>query len=483
VAGRIAAIDQGTTSTRILLAEGATARIVHAVEHRQHYRRPGWVEHDPEELVANIVAGLAAAARDAPIDAIGIDNQGESCLAWDAATKRAVSPVIVWQDNRTTPTIERLKAAGAETLTLERAGLPLDAYFSAAKLAWIVEHVDEAKALRARGRLRLGTTDAFFLDRLAGRFVTDVTTASRTSLMNLETGAWDAELCELFGVPMESLPEIVPTVGDFGAVALAGREVPVTASLVDQQAGLYGHGCRAPGDAKITFGTGAFALAVTGTEICRAPQIGLLPTVAWRLPDRAASYALDGGVYTAGAAVSWARALGLFRDFTEIGDFDGSSAIERGIVFVPALSGLACPHWDRDAAGLWLGLTLDTGPRDMVRAVLEGVALRAAEVMAAMGRHVDLAPSISIDGGLSRNGYFCRFLARVLGREIVARGSGELTALGTAMLAGADSGIIFADDAPDRRHAPAGDAAALRARFTEAIALSRSWGRAELAGR
>ena len=483
MAGRVAAIDQGTTSTRLLLAEGAGARVVHAAEHRQYYPHPGWVEHDPEELVANILACLSAAARDARLDALGIDNQGESCLAWDAVTKRAVSPVIVWQDNRTTPTIERLKAAGVETLTLERAGLPLDAYFSAAKLAWIVEHIEEAKALRARGRLRLGTTDAFFIDRFAGRFVTDITTASRTSLMNLETGAWDAELCDLFGVPLDSLPEIVPTVGDFGAVALAGREVPVTASLVDQQAGLYGHGCRAPGDAKITFGTGAFALAVTGAEIYRAPEIGLLPTVAWRLSDRAASYALDGGVYTAGAAVNWARALGLFRDFAEIEDFDGPTAIERGIAFVPALSGLACPHWNRDAAGLWLGLTLNTTPRDMVRAVLEGVALRAAEAMDAMARHVDLAPSISIDGGLSRNGYFCGFLARVLGRGIVARGSGELTALGTALLAGADGSVTLADGAPDRHYAPAGDAAALRDRFGAAIAIARGWGRAELAGR
>ena len=217
----IAAIDQGTTSTRSLaLAGDGSVAVVKALEHRQIYPRAGWVEHDPEELVANILA-CAAAVPD--LEALGIDNQGESCLAWNAETKEAISPVIVWQDNRTAETVERLKADKAEALTLARAGLPLDSYFSASKLAWLFDNAPEAKALHAKGKLRLGTTDAFFLDRLTGRSVTDITTASRTSLLNLETGDWDPDLCDLFGVPLESLPRIVPTTGDFGAVKINGK--------------------------------------------------------------------------------------------------------------------------------------------------------------------------------------------------------------------------------------------------------------------
>ena len=216
----IAAIDQGTTSTRALaLQPDGGVTVVRAIEHRQIYPRPGWVEHDPLELIRNIVA-CAEAVEDP--QALGIDNQGESCLAWDAGTLEPVSPVIVWQDSRTAETIEKLKAEGAEALTLERAGLPLDAYFSASKLAWILANMPDAKNLHKNGRLRLGTTDAYFLHRLTGRCVTDITTASRTSLMNIASGAWDAELCRLFGVPLETLPEIVPKNVEATTATLAG---------------------------------------------------------------------------------------------------------------------------------------------------------------------------------------------------------------------------------------------------------------------
>ena len=308
---RVAAIDQGTTSTRLLIVEDGVAEVRHAVRHRQEHPRPRWVEHDPLELLANVRACAEAAG---PAAAMGLDNQGESCLAWDGATGEPLSPVIVWQDNRTGEAIERLRASGAELLTIERAGLPLDPYFSASKLAWLLAEVER------RPSLRLGTTDAWFLDRLTGRFVTDVTTASRTSLMNLATCRWDEELCRLFGVPMECLPEIRPTVGDFGGVG----GVPLTAAVVDQQAALYGHGCRDAGDAKVTFGTGAFALAITGTEIVRAPERGLLPTVAWQIGGQTV-HAVDGGVYDAGAAVEWASRLGLFEDLAEL----DSSPIRR----------------------------------------------------------------------------------------------------------------------------------------------------------
>jgi len=254
----ILAIDQGTTSTRALcVGADGRAQITHAVKHRQYYPKPGWVEHDAEELIANIKACIEASPG---ISAIGIDNQGESCLAWHADSKQALTAVIVWQDNRTHEVIEGLKRDGHEARVLELAGLPLDSYFSASKLAWILRNCSEAGDLLRQGKLRMGTTDAYFLDRLAGRFVTDISTASRTSLLNLESGEWDDELCELFGVPRQVLPEIVATKGDLGSIESQGRRIPVTASVVDQQASLYGHGCRDIGDAKITFGTGAFAL-------------------------------------------------------------------------------------------------------------------------------------------------------------------------------------------------------------------------------
>ena len=469
----VLAIDQGTTSTRALLLEAdGRSRLTCVLEHRQSYPWPGWVEHDAEELLANVIACAGSAA--AP-ECIGIDNQGESCLAWDADTGRALSPVVVWQDSRTQPLIERLKAAGHEAVVLERSGLPLDPYFSASKLAWLYRELPEAAGLHRQRRLRLGTTDAFFLQRLTGRCVTDVTTASRTSLMNIAEATWDPILCELFGVPMEALPEIVSSTGDFGSIGVHGRRVPLRTSIVDQQAALYGHGCRGAGDAKITFGTGAFALMVTGSTPLRAPDQGLLPTVAWRRGSEAATYALDGAVYSAGAAVNWARGLGLFDDYASIDGFDSAPAIDRGLVFLPALAGLACPHWDRRARGAWLGLALDTGARDLMQALLEGIALRSAEVVSAMATLVPITGTLSVDGGLVRNRYFCQFLADVLERPLRVPANGELTALGTALLAAGAAGqsIVPADDGRivenRRRQGGAGS------RFAEAVALTRRW--------
>lgn len=316
----VLAIDQGTTSTRAIRVDDAGNRdIVRVASHRQFYPQPGRVEHDPEELIKNISLCIDQCP---DITAIGIDNQGESCLAWDAETKKAICPVIVWQDDRTRPEIEDLKSRGLESLILERAGLPLDSYFSGAKLGWIMKNIPEARRLHAQGRLRLGTTDAFFLDRLTGRFATDISTASRTSLMALADGTWDETLCRLFKVPMDALPEILPTTADFGHVTSKGRSIPVTASVVDQQAALYGHGARKPGDAKITFGTGAFALVVTGHTPFQSPDQGLLPTAAWKLQDGKTVFALDGGVFSAGSAVNWAKSLGLFSSYDQINAFE-----------------------------------------------------------------------------------------------------------------------------------------------------------------
>lgn len=469
---RVAAIDQGTTSTRVLVTDGASRRIAHAAEHRQLFPKQGWVEHDPEELIANVEACIEAAGK---VDAIAIANQGESCLAWDAESKKPVSPVIVWQDQRTQPRIDALKARGAEAMTFDRAGLPLDPYFSASKFRWILDNVDEARRLAQVGRLRLGTTDAFFLDRLAGVYATDVTTASRTSLMNLGTGEWDAELCALFGVPMECLPPIRATVGAFGFARTSHGDVPIRASVVDQQASLYGHGCREPGDLKVTFGTGAFALSVTGDRPVIAVEQGLLPTVAWQFDGQPRVYALDGGVYNAGSAVNWARSIGLFESFEEIETFEGPAAIERGLVFVPALSGLACPYWDRRATGLWLGITLATSRLDLVRAILEGVALRTAQVLTAMDTHGGIGAEISIDGGLSRNRYFRRFLASLLGKVVVAPCEPELTALGAASLAMHESGGEIGAERPPLRVEPQTSHGEWLGLFTAAVERARNW--------
>jgi glycerol kinase len=469
----VLAIDQGTTSTRALCvhADGRT-EVTHVVRHRQFYPHAGWVEHDADELIAAIEACIEASPQ---ARAIGIDNQGESCLAWNAETRQAITPVIVWQDNRSQPGIEKLKRDGYEDRVLQLAGLPLDSYFPASKLAWILHHNEEAASLLRQGKLRMGTTDAYFLDRLTGRFVTDVSTASRTSLMNLQSGEWDSELCELFGVPMQVLPEIVPTTGALGEISQHGRAVAVTASVVDQQASLYGHGCRQAGDTKITFGTGAFALAVTGDQPRQSPQQGLLPTVAWQITGSKPVYALDGGVYCAGSAVEWAAGLGLFGDYSEINQFDRTAAIDRNLVFVPALSGLACPHWDRRAAGLWLGLSLDTDSRDLIQSLLEGVALRAAEVIRAMGEMAAMGDRISIDGGMSANPYFCQFLANVLGQQVSVNAMPEVTALGTAMLA-AGGELALADDVhPRRDYLPDAEVSHYRERFTEAVSRCRDW--------
>ena len=472
----VVGIDQGTTATKAyrLSADGDFQQLC-SIEHRQLYPQPGWVEHDPRELLASVEGCLDRAG---VVAGAGLDNQGETVIAWDADNGEPVYNAIVWQDNRTQAFTDRLKAEDAEKITLERAGLPLDPYFSASKLRWILDHVSGAAALAKRGKLRLGTSDAYFLDRLCGRYATDIVTASRTSLMNLATGEWDAELCRLFGVPMQLLPPIRPSIGEFG---IARRvNVPIVAGIVDQQAALFGHGCRMAGQAKITFGTGAFALAVTGRQPLGAPESGLLPTLAWRLGAHT-TYAVDGGVYNAGSALDWARRLGLFSQFAEIEQFDAPSAIERGVVFVPALSGLACPYWDRSAAGMWLGMGLDTSSWDLVQAVFEGVALRSAQAMAAMHARLPLASSVSIDGGLARSPYFCQFLANALNRTVVIPATVDLTGLGISQLAYLGAGLSSDGSvppvaAPERTIAPRAPLAdAVHARFADAVKRARGW--------
>lgn len=472
------AIDQGTTTTRALIVdENGNVEPLLSLPHRQIYPKSGWVEHDPEELIVNLGRCFEAAGEIEGVGAAGLANQGESCIAWDADTGEALGPVIVWQDDRTRTATDQLRADGAEDMVRERSGLPLDPYFSASKLAWLIRENPRARHCLEHGRLRLGTTDAFFLDRLTGRFATDVTTASRTSLMNIATCDWDDELCRLFGVPRETLPPIVPTTGDFGGVPCGDRSLPLAASIVDQQASLYGHGCRVAGDTKITFGTGAFALTVTD-GLKRTDARGPLATIAWQKGGESPVHALDGGVYCAGSAVNWARHLGLFQRFEEIDAFDHPPAIGRGLAFVPALAGLACPHWDRAARGTWLGLSLDTTSADMMQAVLEGVALRIGEVVAAIETGQSISDPVAIDGGMTANPYFCQFLAAVLERDIMISDQPELTAIGAAALAAEAGERPFPLQRRGKRIAPRPLPAGNRQTFAAARAAIEAFGAA-----
>lgn len=472
----VVGIDQGTTTTRAfqLLHDGEFVPMC-GFSHRQFYPQAGWVEHDPRELLSSIAQCLDYATGAA---GVGLGNQGETVVIWDAETGEPLYNAIVWNDTRTRDTVDQMRRDGAETLTLARSGLPLDARFSASKLRWLLDHVPNARRLARAKRLRLATSDAFFLDRLCGRYATDVTTAARTGLMNLATGTWDPELCRLFGVPVDLLPPVLPTAHEYGAIR--GRDVPLTASVADQQAALFGHGCHTAGDVKITFGTGALALAISGDAPPACNGSGILATIAWRVGTRTA-YAVDGGVYNATSAMNWVRSLGLYTDHRELDAFRGPPALERDIVFVPALSGLGCPHWDRSAAGLWLGLGLDTQREDLVRSALEGIALRCAQVLDVMNTQVPLADSVSVDGPLRNSRYFCEFLARALGRRIVVPSAPDLTGLGIAQLAfvGAALSPVAAlppTDPPDRVVEPVDVLpAALHARFADAVARSRGW--------
>jgi glycerol kinase len=443
---RVIAIDQGTTSSRALALGGdGLLQPILSLPHGQTTPAPGHVEQDAEELLTNIQRCLAASGA----DIVGLSNQGESCLAWDARDGRPVSPVISWQDDRTADVVAALDRDGAAPLVMGRSGLPLDAYFSASKLGWIVRHLPRAADLARQGHLRLGTTDAFFRDRLTGRFETDVATASRTSLMGLSSGAWDPDLCQMFGVPISALPRITPTSGDLGTLPGGAR---LAASIVDQQAALFGHGCRAPGQTKITFGTGAFAQCLTGALV--RPGAAVLPTVAWQEGQGPVTYALDGGVYAAASAVNWARGLGLFTDHAEIAAFASalkdSPAIDRGLAFVPALVGLGAPHWNRAARGAWLGLGLADGKADLMQALLEGIALRSVEVLAAMASVQAADGPVSVDGGLSRNPYFTQFLADTLGRDLFLSDEVELTAAGLAQMAARTAGVSVPEVRPGR---------------------------------
>ncbi len=426
---RYAGIDQGTTATKLLiLSENGQIDSCFQKEHKQIMPKKGWVEHDGDEIYKNICEAIDYAGN---IDAIGIDHQGESIVAWHSETKEALYNVIVWQDNRTEAWLNNLKSDGVEKRVFEKTALPLDPYFPASKMRWILENIPAAQKALQQGKLRMGTMESFFIDRLTGHFQTDFNSASRTSLMNINTLQWDEELCEIFGIPMSILPPIVPNVGDFGHY----KNIPITSTIIDQFASIYAHQCRKEGDAKITFGTGAFLQILTGALKNQDPQNGLLAALCWKFDKDEPMFGLDGGVYNAGSAINWLKSLGLFQNYEKLNSFSKNAAIERELIFIPALSGLGCPYWDRTASGVFFGLSLETKKEDMLQACLEGIAMRVATILKNAHHISPLKDYISIDGGLAQNPYFVQFLANITGKSIHIPPNKELSALGAALLA------------------------------------------------
>ena len=439
--GTILALDQGTSSSRSILFD-ETGNILSSAqqEFRQIYPRPGWVEHDPSDIwnsqLETARAALRQAGMDAP-DAIGITNQRETVILWDRTTGEPLHNAIVWQDRRTAPTIEQLKADGCEHIIREKTGLLLNPYFSAAKIAWLLDHTDGARARAERGELAAGTVDSFLLWKLTeGRvFTTDVTNASRTSLFNIHTLEWDKSLLELFRVPRALLPEVKPSGGLFAEHTLLGA--PVTGMAGDQHAALFGQRCTEPGMAKNTYGTGCFILMQTGTQ----PVISrnrMLTTIAWQLEGQPVKYALEGSVFTAGAAIQWLRdGLGIIQNAAEINELAAQVPDSGGVTVVPAFTGLGAPHWNPEARGIITGLTRGSTAAHIAYATLEAIACHSADVLRAMEADAGTPiKEIRVDGGAAQSDLLMQMQADLLGIPVRRPVNTETTALGAAMLAG-----------------------------------------------
>lgn len=450
------ALDQGTTSTRAIVFDREGKPLVSAQEPLpQIFPEPGWVEHDPEAIWAGSVEVLRRALAEAEakgvgrsqIAALGITNQRETAVLWERASLKPVHNAIVWQDRRTAGYCERLKARGLEALIRARTGLVIDPYFSASKIAWLLEHVPGLRARAEAGAIAFGTVDSFLIARLTqGRVhATDVTNASRTLLFDIGRGAWDDELLALFGVPRALLPEARQSADDYGICdeRAFGLALPIAGVVGDQQAALVGQGCLGKGSAKITFGTGAFLLQNTGSERV-ASQGSLLTTPAFAARGTTA-YALEGSVFIAGAVVQWLRdKLKLFKEVQESEALAGAADRSKAVYFVPAFTGLGAPYWDAQARGAILGLTRDAGAAEIVRAALEGVCFQVRDLMEAIASDVgamEPAEPLHADGAMVANGWFMQCLADTLGRPIARAAVAETTARGAALLAGLGIGV------------------------------------------
>ena len=492
----ILALDQGTTSSRaIVFDQDGRVRAVAQKEFTQLFPQPGWVEHDPQEIWASQVGVASEAlgrAQVSPADvaAIGITNQRETTMVWDRETGAPIANAIVWQDRRTAEVCERLKADGLSATVQEKTGLLIDAYFSASKIQWLLEHVPGARARAEAGRLAFGTIDTWLLWKLTGhsRHLTDTSNASRTMLFNIHTMDWDEELLQLFRVPRSMLPEVRPSSERYGEVSstLGIERIPIAGIAGDQQAALFGQMCLESGMSKNTYGTGCFLLQNIGTTPTRSTH-ELVTTVAWTLGGRT-EYALEGSVFIGGAVVQWIRdGLGRVRTAPEIETLAGSVADNGGVYLVPAFAGLGAPHWDPYARGAIIGITRGTTAGHLARAALESIAYQVADLLDAMraDSNIPLA-ELRVDGGAATNDMLMQFQADLLGVPVVRPAVTETTALGAAYLAGLAVGYwsspseVAGQWRVERRfepRLPRGQVESLRGRWHEAVHRAKGWAR------
>jgi glycerol kinase len=448
------AIDQGTTSTRAIAFDAALNPLASAQrELRQIYPAPGEVEHDLDEIwsavvstVRDCMAQAGIAAKD--VAGIGITNQRETCAIWERASGRPIHNAVVWQDRRTAAQCEVLRRDGCEERVTRSTGLLLDPYFSATKIAWLLDNVPGARARAEKGGLAFGTIDTFLLWRLTGGRVhaTDATNAARTLLFDISSGQWDADLCNLFGVPVSLLPEVRDCATEFGATeaAVFGASIPVRGIAGDQQAATIGHGCFKPGTIKSTYGTGAFTVLNTG-ETPVASRHKLLTTIAYQLGGKR-TYALEGSIFVAGAAVQWLRdGLGIVREYADADMLASRADPAEQIYLVPAFAGLGAPHWDAQARAAIFGLTRGAGRAEIARATLESVGYQTADLLACMradsGSVIDRMGALRVDGGMTASEWTMQFLADILGSPVERPVIKETTALGAAYLAGRTAGL------------------------------------------
>ena len=445
------ALDQGTTSSRALVFD-ESGRVIAAAqeEFAQGYPQPGWVEHDPEVIWATVLstarkAMSAAEEQGWQVQAIGVTNQRETTLVWDRATGQPLHNAIVWQDRRTAKTCSALKDQGAETLVRDKAGLVLDPYFSASKLAYILDAVPGAREKAAADKLAFGTVDSFLIWRLTGGrvHVTDATNASRTSIYALKAADWDEELLRLFDVPRSVLPQIVDSAGRYGDTdpSILGRAIPICGAAGDQQAAALGQACLNPGEVKSTYGTGAFLLVNTGDTPVTSEN-RLLATTAWRLNGQSA-FALEGSILSAGATVQWLRdGLGMIARSSEIEALAQSADPECGVYLVPAFSGLGAPHWDPDARGLICGLSRGCGRAEIARAALDSTVYQTQDLLTAVANDGVDVRTLKVDGGMAVNDALMQRLADICAVETVRPVNAEATAWGAAFLAGLGIGMF-----------------------------------------
>lgn len=446
---QILVLDAGTTSTRAMIfAPDGRVVAVAQRELTQFYPEPGWVEHDAQEIWDATLACAREAIEQAggaqAIAGLGITNQRETVVAWDKITGTPLTHAIVWQDRRTAEFCTRLRDAGREPDIQARTGLLLDPYFSGTKMRWLLDHVPAVRAAHDAKRLAFGTVESWLVFKLTrGAHLSDATNASRTSLLPLAGASWDPALCDLFGVPLEALPEVIDCAGAFGTTApdLLGRAIPITGLAGDQQAATIGQGCLTPGDTKATFGTGAFVLANMGARIPQSHH-RLLGTVLHQLEGQRC-YALEGSIFVAGSMIQWLRdSLGLIASAAETAELAGSVTDSGGVVIVPALSGLGAPHWRPDARASITGLSFATGRAQVVRAALEAMTMQIWDLAEAFAADGAEWRRLKIDGGMSANAWMAQDLANVLGVPVERPDFVETTALGAAILAGVGAGLF-----------------------------------------